>query len=57
MPVHKVHVDGKPGYRWGDHGKVYHFTEGDKASEEAAKAKARKQGSAAYAAGYEGKEP
>jgi hypothetical protein len=39
MPVHKV----KGGYRWGKHGKVYK-----------SKAKAARQGRAAYANGYRG---
>ena len=38
MPVHKV----KGGYRWGKHGKVYK-----------SRAKAVKQGKAAYASGYQ----
>lgn len=43
MPVRKV----KSGYRWGNHGKVYRG--------KGAKAKAAKQGRAAYANGYRGK--
>jgi hypothetical protein len=46
MPVHKVIVDGKVGYKWGQHGKVY-FGRG-------AASKAAQQGQAAYAAGYKG---
>lgn len=40
MPVRKV----KGGYRWGSHGKVYRG--------KGAKAKATRQGRAAYASGY-----
>jgi hypothetical protein len=51
MPVHRVQTtrDGKPvsGYRWGDHGKIYHGA--------GAQAKAAAQGRAAYAGGYRGK--
>lgn len=42
MPVHKV----RGGYRWGGKGKVY--------KGKGAKAKAVKQGKAAYAHGYKG---
>ena len=44
MPVHKVMKDGKPGYQWGNSGKVY--------TGPGAATKAAKQGQAAYAAGY-----
>jgi hypothetical protein len=47
MPVHKVYVNGKVGYQWGQHGKVY--------TGPGAATKAAKQGQAAYAAGYKGK--
>jgi hypothetical protein len=48
MPVHKVHMpNGKTGYQWGGHGKVYTGTN--------AKQKAAAQGRAAYANGYKGK--
>lgn len=43
MPVHKV----KGGYRWGSHGKLYRG--------KGAKAKATRQGRAAYSSGYKGK--
>ena len=49
MPVHKVTVDGRVGYRWGQHGKIYF---GD-----AGKEKAAAQGRAAYAAGYRPNKP
>lgn len=44
MPVHKV---GKNCYKWGGHGKKYCGSN--------AKAKAARQGRAAYANGYRGK--
>jgi hypothetical protein len=47
MPIHKVTQDGKVGYRWGQHGKVYFGEQG--------KAKAAKQAAAAYASGYKKK--
>ena len=48
MPVHKVHTsNGKTGYQWGGHGKVYIGP--------GAKQRAAKQGQAAYANGYKGK--
>jgi hypothetical protein len=48
MPVHKViGPHGRPGYRWGDSGKIYY---GRNAQEKAAK-----QGRAAWANGYTGK--
>lgn len=43
MPVHKV----KGGYRWGSHVKLYRG--------KGAKAKAARQGRAAYASGYKGR--
>lgn len=52
MPVRRVIVDGRPGYRWGDRGKVYRYVEGDEASRSRAYALAAAQGAAARAAGY-----
>lgn len=46
MPVHKVTKNGKTGYHWGQHGKVY--------TGPGAQAKAAAQGRAAYANGYTG---
>ena len=54
MPVKRTTKDGKPAYRWGDSGKAYTYTPGDKSSRERAKRKAEKQGQAAYASGYKG---
>lgn len=44
MPVREVTIDGQRGYRWGDAGAFYPYTEGDRASEAAARAKAELQG-------------
>ena len=52
MPLKRCHKEGKPGYKWGDSGKCYTYTSGNKAEREAAKALARKQGRAAYVSGY-----
>ena len=48
MPVHKVMQNGKTGYQWGQHGKVY--------TGPGAKDKAAAQGRAAHANGYTGKD-
>ena len=47
MPVHKIRKDGKVGYQWGQHGKIYYG--------KGAASKAAAQGRAAYANGYKGK--
>jgi hypothetical protein len=54
MPVHRSKDSKGPYYQWGDSGKKYHYTAGDKSSREAAKKKAEKQGQAARASGYKG---
>jgi len=46
MPVKKCKSNGKSGYKWGDKGKCYTYSTGDKESREAAKEKAAKQGKA-----------
>ena len=46
MPMKKCQEEGKPGYKWGDAGKCYKYTEGDSDSEARAKMQARKQGMA-----------
>ena len=48
MPVHKTTKNGKTAYQWGKHGKKY--------TGKGAKKKAAKQGQAAYAHGYKGKQ-
>jgi len=49
MPVVKCQRDGKPGWKWGDAGHCYTYTEGDTEGSDEAKAKAHKQGAAARA--------
>ena len=44
MPIRRVTVGGKPAYRWGETGKPYTYTPGNKASAEAAKKRAIAQG-------------
>lgn len=41
-------------YQWGENGKKYYYECGNPRSRKAARAKAAKQGAAAYASGYEG---
>lgn len=52
MPVRRTTKQGRPAYQWGNAGKKYAYTPGDKASRERAKTKARKQGRAVNASGY-----
>jgi hypothetical protein len=54
MPVHRGKDSEGPYYQWGGSGKKYHYQAGDKASRDAAKEKAEKQGRAARARGYQG---
>jgi len=49
MPVRRCQSDGKPGFKWGDSGKCYTYTEGDQASRDRARAAAERQGRAAIA--------
>lgn len=44
MPVKRVTSGGKPAFRWGEHGKAYPYTPGNKASMDAAKKRAIAQG-------------
>ena len=44
MPIQNCSSDGKPGYKWGDAGKCYIYTENDKKSQGQAKRKAYLQG-------------
>lgn len=46
MPIQKCSRDGKPGFKWGEHGKCYTYTPGSKHEKELAKALALKQGRA-----------
>lgn len=53
MPVKCGKTDSKGTYcQWGDSGKKYYYTPGDKSSREKARKKAAAQGVAAYASGY-----
>jgi hypothetical protein len=49
MPIKQCQSDGKPGFQWGESGKCYTYTPGDKASRERARQKALKQGRAVEA--------
>jgi len=46
MPVQKCYRNGKPGFKWGEHGKCYTYTPGSEHEKELAKALALKQGRA-----------
>ncbi len=46
MPVQRCTIGGKPGYKYGEGGKCYPYTAGDKATRDAAYSKAVKQGQA-----------
>ena len=52
MPVERVTVNGRPGYRWGRSGKAYLYTPGSATSRARAYALATRQGQAARAGGY-----
>lgn len=54
MPVHRGKDSNGPLYQWGDSAKKYHYEAWDKSSRERAKGKAKKQGQAARASGYDG---
>jgi len=54
MPIKSCSENGKPGWRWGDHGKCYTYTKGDENSSRRAHAKALAQARAAYSGGYRG---
>lgn len=43
MPIKSCTLDGKPGFKYGDSGHCYTYTEGDESSKERAKEKADKQ--------------
>lgn len=51
MPVQRSTKNGKPCYKWGQEGKCYTYTPGNKASRERAKSKAAAQGRAIKAQG------
>jgi hypothetical protein len=54
MPVKRGKDSKGSYYQWGDSGKKYHYTAGDKSSREQAREKAARQGRAARASGYRG---
>ena len=53
MPVQVCQADGKPGYRWGERGKCYTYTPGNRRRKAAARLKAEMQGKAVAARGGE----
>ena len=55
MPVERCSEGGKPGFRFGESGKCYTYTEGDTPGMRRARNKAREQERAAYASGFTGK--
>jgi hypothetical protein len=54
MPVHRGRDREGPYYQWGDSGRRYHYTAGDRRSRARAKDQATRQGQAAHARGYRG---
>lgn len=46
MPVKPCQTNGKPGYKWGDKGKCYPYTPGDRKSQTEARLRAETQGRA-----------
>lgn len=46
MPLKRSTKNGKPCYKWGDSGKCYAYTTGNKKSRDRAKSLAKKQGRA-----------
>ena len=55
MPINSCSNSGKPGYKWGEQGMCYTYTEGNDLSMKQAKNKARLQGVAARLNGYKEK--
>ena len=54
MPVVRGRDVTGPYFQWGAHGRKYRYVAGDTTGREEAKAKAKTQGTAAYANGYRG---
>ena len=50
MPVQPTSQDGRPGYRWGEHGHIYTYRPGDERGRRRARALAARQGAAVSAA-------
>lgn len=44
MPIQNCSSEGKPGFKWGDAGKCYTYTEGNESSRKDARKKAIAQG-------------
>jgi len=55
MPVQQCTLDGKPGYKWGESGKCYTYTQGSEVSRKGAIRKAQAQGAAVRATGWKEK--
>jgi hypothetical protein len=53
MPVRRCVREGRPGFKWGDVGRCYVYTPGDRTSRDRARARAERQDRAARAAGFE----
>ena len=49
MPIKRCTSGGRPGYKWGDSGKCYTYTPGDKRSRERARERALRQARAIQA--------
>jgi len=54
MPVQRGRDSKGPYYQWGDSGKKYHYTAGNKEARLRALRRAKRQGRAARASGYNG---
>lgn len=52
MPVQPCNENGKPGYRWGEAGKCYTYTPGNRRGRADARVKAEVQGYAVEKGGY-----
>ena len=46
MPIKKCQIDNKPGFKWGDEGTCYPYTQGNKKERDEAANKAARQGRA-----------
>lgn len=55
MPVQRVTVGNKVGYRWGNSGKVYYYSPSNEESRKRAKEKAERQGRAVRSTGWKEK--
>ena len=55
MPVKRVNTSKGPGYRFGEHGRIYHYKANDEASRKRAKKNAEKQERAIRGSGWKEK--